>query len=539
VLTDSRMRVARTRRSPRARAEAGFTSLEPRVVDSLTSYDEAPYQSFPFPQAHPARMAVIATLLGVDAVPLQNAKVLEIGCAAGGHLIPLAEQLPQSSLLGIDASRRQIDQGQHIITMAGLNNIELRHENILDFADQGPFDYIIAHGVYSWTPPEVRQRMMEIIKSRLSARGVAYVSYNIYPGWRLRGLARDVMAYATRGVADPLEKPKQARRMAEEVVAGMKAAGHATSANLEAELERAAAESDDVIMHDYLEKVNEPVYFHEFARQASNVGLQYLGEAHFPDMFVHRFSKTLRNMVLSHSDDPLEREQFLDFALVRTFRQSLLCHADVPLDRSLRPERLLSLRVASNAKPDRHPVAFGDATEVSFQRSKSHLKTCDPLLKTVMMLLVEAWPNCLPIVDLLRQARSLLSEGGPNRETEFEADLKRLLPHLMHGYGASMLDLRPAEPGCVHFEGGCPRSSPLARLQAELGVPIVGRLHEVVTLDVLERQVLSFCDGTRDLPALARAVEAQQDQTTSSVKDGLPGILERLARQALLVDVQG
>src|SRR5262249_18767962 len=85
-----------------------------------TSYDEVPYPSVPFPQTHPDRPATVATLLGLNPVPADRCRVLELGCASGGNLIPLAYGLPDSTFLGIDLSSEQIAQGQKTVQALGL-----------------------------------------------------------------------------------------------------------------------------------------------------------------------------------------------------------------------------------------------------------------------------------------------------------------------------------------------------------------------------------------------------------------------------------
>jgi cyclopropane fatty-acyl-phospholipid synthase-like methyltransferase len=147
-----------------------------------TSYDEVPYESHPFPQTHPDRLATIATLLGLRPPPVQRCRVLELGCAAGGNLIPMALGLPQSSFVGIDLSAVEVAEGQQLIAQLGLKNVQLRHLSILDAGpDLGRFDYILCHGVYSWVPTAVQDKILDVCKHNLSPHGVAYVSYNTLP----------------------------------------------------------------------------------------------------------------------------------------------------------------------------------------------------------------------------------------------------------------------------------------------------------------------------------------------------------------------
>ena len=125
-----------------------------------TSYDSIPYESFPYAQTHPDRLATVARLFGMRAAPPARCTVLELGCAGGGNLIPMASELPGSRFLGVDLSSRQIEDGCRTIEALGVGNVELLHRSILDVDDDlGRFDYVICHGVYSWVPPEVQAKI--------------------------------------------------------------------------------------------------------------------------------------------------------------------------------------------------------------------------------------------------------------------------------------------------------------------------------------------------------------------------------------------
>src|SRR5687768_14514491 len=140
-----------------------------------TTYDKVPYNSVAFVQTHPDRLATIATFLGMDPAPVEHCRVLELGAASGGNLIPMAATLPESEFVGLDFSLRQVKVGQAAIETLGLTNVTIRHMNILEVTPElGQFDYIIAHGVYSWVPPQVQEKLLEICRQNLAPHGVAY-----------------------------------------------------------------------------------------------------------------------------------------------------------------------------------------------------------------------------------------------------------------------------------------------------------------------------------------------------------------------------
>ena len=115
------------------------------------TYDSVPYTSFAYAYTHPDLLCVLGRLFGLSPAPPKRCRVLELGCASGGNLIPMAELLPDSSFVGIDRSRVQIDRGRALVGELGLANIELSQGDImrLDTQALGSFDYVICHGVFA------------------------------------------------------------------------------------------------------------------------------------------------------------------------------------------------------------------------------------------------------------------------------------------------------------------------------------------------------------------------------------------------------
>ena len=97
---------------------------EPQSTDPIQqAYDQIPYTSMCNPRTHPDVLAVSAMLAGLNPPPIARCRVLEIGCASGGNLLPMAQTIPQGTFVGIDLSPRQIDSARAVATAAGLKNI--------------------------------------------------------------------------------------------------------------------------------------------------------------------------------------------------------------------------------------------------------------------------------------------------------------------------------------------------------------------------------------------------------------------------------
>ena len=57
-------------------------------------YDEVHYPGLSHELSHPGHMGAVAQVLGLNPASPEHCRGLEIGCAAGYNLIPMAEMLP-------------------------------------------------------------------------------------------------------------------------------------------------------------------------------------------------------------------------------------------------------------------------------------------------------------------------------------------------------------------------------------------------------------------------------------------------------------
>jgi len=258
------------------------------------AYDTVPYPASTHPQTHPENLAVVGTLFGLKPPPATRCRVLEIGCSNGSNLVPMAATLPESEFVGIDLAARPVSQGQGMIRDLGLNNIRLIPGDLGQVdSTWGQFDYVIAHGIYSWVPAPVRERILALCRDQLTEHGIAFVSYNAHPGGHARNMLREMMRFHVRGTADPEERMKQAtalvRFLAESV-----SRQDPYRVFLGGELDGILKHDRNHLYHDELAEINESFYFAQFLEQASHFRLQYLGEADFFEMFDHGYSPETR-----------------------------------------------------------------------------------------------------------------------------------------------------------------------------------------------------------------------------------------------------
>ena len=516
------------------------------------SYDAVPYSVCSFPQTRPDRLAATATLLGMNPPSPDRCRVLELGCASGGNLIPLALAHPNSEFVGIDLSPRQIKQGQDVARELGLSNLKLQAMSILDWgADSEQFDYILTHGVYSWVPPQVQERILQISARQLSPQGVAYVSYNTYPGWHARAAIREMMWFHTRHLEDAVERIGAARQLMAFLAAatgspGGKSNGQAPArsdggygALLQQELKLLQRVPDTYLLHEHLEEFNEPLYFHQFVQRVADHGLQYLAEAQINSMMVGRYGPEIEKTLRGFSGGLLDIEQYMDFLRNRMFRQTLLCHAEVRLAERLQPAAMESLYIASVAEPSSKQVCF-EPEQVEEFRAPGNicLQSRDPLMKAAMWCLHENDSVPVSFAELIGCAHRMLNDAGVSDGASGEAFAGRLL----NAFAAGVIELSASAPCYTAKISQKPAASPYARLRAREGGNIVNYRLEPVALGEPSRLVLSHLDGQHDTDALVRVVvewtrSAGRDQgatapTAAPIEERAVEYIQRFLRAA-------
>lgn len=489
---------------------------------SETAYDSVLYPGHAHAHTHPNRIAAIAQLFGLDAPAVSTARILEIACGDGANLIPIAYSLPRAQCVGFDLAATAVAQAQEKIEKLGLTNCRTTVADLASVGKSfGEFDYVIAHGLYSWIPAPIRDALMKLIANVLAPAGVAFVSYNIYPGWHVGRMVRDMMRFHTREIAGADEKIEQARALLRFLSTAQDETDDVRRV-LVAECKRMAKHSPGHMFHDDLADVNDPVYFHEFVAHAKRCGLQFVAEADFATMSAAELPTATRDKLDELRGDPVLHGQYMDFITCRRFRQSLLCRARTKVAASPVPEALRGLCFASAARADAPQVDLTKDVEVQFRwGERSSLRTDHPLAKAVFLTLGKKWPEAVSFNDLLAEAtRRATSESDDNSA----AALERIL---LAGFGMRMVDVASERWHSVSMPSERPKASAVARLESESRVFVTSPMHRAVSVDdALARRVLQLCDGLRTVPDILSSLSREDCSATPA---DLTSQLERLA----------
>lgn len=548
VPRDEKIRELGIKESPRNHPERTERTME----RATTSYDELPYSSHPLAAGHPENLACKALLYGLRPASVENCRLLELGCSTGGNLIPLGELLPAGEFVGLDHAARQIARGRAMVETLGLTNVNLQALSFEEVDERlGTFDYIVCHGVYSWVSPENQQRILEIVSKLLRPNGVALISYNVYPGWHLRGMVRDILLRETAGRGDAQSQVQHARAYLDFLASAAPDAEGVYTRMLRQEANLLRRTPDTYVFHEHLETVNLPVYFRDFAQAASQHRLQYLGEASFSSVVANLPLET-RNRLEHLSRDRIDWEQQLDYLCCGTFRRSLLCHAGGSVTARPLPHAIPQLRLACHARATTADADLASAEPLEFRTAEgAAVTTTHPLVKAALAVLIEQWPRSCAFADLVELAAARVGRAADPVRNLQESEL--LAAALLRCHECGLVDTHLVEPAIAARVSERPRTTRVARLQAAQGDSVSNQRHRIVDLHEVDRFLLAQLDGTRDLATLRAELVSLVRQGTLTLErngqsvanhDDLPEFVRRalqlslnkLADLALLVE---
>ena len=295
-------------------------------------YADLGYLSQPFPYASAPFLESYARLLGLSPAPASTARILEIGSSYGGNLISQALFYPHATFTGIEIAPTQVSVGKTYIDQLGITNLGLLEGDVNESHEHlGTYDYIIAHGFYSWVDEETKDNFLRLCKEHLAENGILYMSYNTYPGWHKMDSVRSLLEFANKDI-DTLnhrEKVRHGKTVASKLGALMLEYDTVKTqqASFLQSLRHTLQKQDCYVGHDHLEPVNTPMYFHQCMDHMAEHGFTYLCDCDLNLSFSDVYDETLRTKLQELAPhDPLAREQYIDFMLNTAFRKSLFTH---------------------------------------------------------------------------------------------------------------------------------------------------------------------------------------------------------------------
>ena len=471
-------------------------------MPTLASYDELPYDSLPLPETQPDFLAAIARLHGFEAPDPAHARILELGCAQGGNLVPLAWRWPESDCVGVELSRVQAAAGAAFIKRLGLTNVRIVHGDLAALPDDlGAFDYIIAHGVFSWVPPAVQQALLEVCRRHLSPQGIAYISFNVEAGWSALRPLRDALLARTANESAAPQRYAAARIVLDEL------AQEWTDPALLKEIAYLKTAAPSYLFHEYLAEYNAPMPFGEFAAQLDQHGLRYVGEAG-PRRAVVELEDAWGLTPEGMAGRWLGAESALDDAIGTRFRRALIARADAPCAQPPREGVLSELAFYADLACDEEIDLEHDSEQSFVNPTGNTFAVSDALAKAALIALSSAYPRALSHPDLIAAALAVRHECGICGEADMARFNQAWFSLLsIHSVMPTLPELTAVE--AANEPGSRPRAHALARLQAATtGWVVSGTRHVAIDLDAAARAMVQWMDGSRDQAALGEAMQA-------------------------------
>lgn len=484
-------------------------------------YDTIPYRGTAIPNTGPDHLALCSIWHHGPHPSLRGYRLLDLGCGDGANLLPLAFYNPDSTFVGIDNSRTEIKWAREGVRCLNLDNL---HFVVADVRDLGstefePFDYMIAHGLYSWVPEDARDALLSFCRENLVPTGLAYISYNAQPGWAIRRLVRKTLLRA-RSVREAAveNKAKRAIEVAARLLEDLPSRDYAHAVLLAEELERVRNGKPFYVFHEYLTEVNEGFWLRDFVERAQKHDLNYVADAQFCRWEGH-VPAELKEVLAKRDLDPIEQEETADLLGDRYFRASILCRADAVRKSTSHQELLEEVHIATSLSAESDPFDLREGVVEHFAGTGFTAKD-DPevtlnasITKAAVVLLSAEWPSGMRLQALYDRAAQLLETHGCQLEPGARAQLSEELITL---FEAGQVDFRLKEPTYSPEPSEYPQAHALARFEAEHREALTTPYHVPLPFDAQTRALVSQMDGSRSRAALRQAFgEELVDQTLS------------------------
>jgi SAM-dependent methyltransferase len=418
-------------------------------------YESRIYPAMSHPLADPALTAVAARMAGLKTPQPAKARILEIGCGSGHHLIPLAMRWPGSEFVGIDLADRAIREARGRAAAAGVRNIGFHALDLRDFKPAGgAFDFIIAHGFFSWVPDEVKAALLMFCGENLSPAGIATVSFNLESGWAPRW----PLIQKTRAI-------QQAR--GGDLISALEILRFVTDPDLPemAIIDDMLAKGPAILGFDDFSPVNDPWRVDRFIPAAANAGLRWLGESDPAENIPSGLEDDSIEELAESAVDSIAFHQALDEAAGRTFRSGMLCRMDAPVEELISCGLVFDLSVRAGVEP------IGAARLEIWQAIRAFAPACVPLREVAATL---------PDADAKELA-----------DTVFEG--------FSQGWILPRIEPLAYDPNSPPF----PTLNPFRLLCASEGLPLVDAWHRPCQFPEAHYAVLAAMDGTRNVRELA------------------------------------
>ncbi|MCV6638474.1 class I SAM-dependent methyltransferase [Candidatus Albibeggiatoa sp. nov. NOAA] len=480
-----------------------------------SSYDELPYHSVLGYEFQPNALASLSALHGFSPPAMKKARILELGCGDGTNIIAIAQSLPDAECWGVDISEKQLAAAQKTVDEVGLKNVTLKQIDLMEVNESlGQFDYISVHGLFSWIPAELQDKILSICKNNLAFNGLACISYNTLPGWNMLKTTLDMMRFHQQHIDNSSIEHRiaEARGLLQIAADIGQEQQSFYGVFLQERLQTLSKQSDDYLFHEYLEGVNQPLYFHEFVTKAEQHDLAYVTDVDFRSSLN---VKTKHQHVFDQlaKKDRVTREQYHDFLFNRSYRSSILCHAGQKINPEIDAKALAKLQIAAFLTPETNISSLVVEPKPAYFKTQlgQRVEVKHTLTQAAVNYLGQQYPQPVVFDDLFKK---VLENMQLQHETEANIKIYRevLSEELLQLYIQNVIELMAYTPAFETKISERPVASPLARWQLKNQKPMANLQCKTGEIDGLTANVLLHLDGERTADDLVKMLSEQVDK---------------------------
>ena len=274
----------------------------------------------------PGLLRLACLSAGIAPPSTKSLNYLELGFGQGLS-INIHAAAVDGEFWGTDFNPTQVAHARAIAEAAG-SGAKLFEDSFADFAarpDLPEFDIIGLHGIWTWISDENSRVIVDLIRRKLRAGGIVYISYNCLPGWAasmpLRHLMKLHADYAAEA-SGMLAKLDGAVAFAQQVIesGALFFAGNPAVAE---RLKRMSAMNRNYLAHEFFTHDWRVMPFSDVARWLDDAKVSFVASAHLLDHVEAVNLSEAGVKLLSGISHPLLRQSVRDYFVNQQFRRDI------------------------------------------------------------------------------------------------------------------------------------------------------------------------------------------------------------------------
>jgi SAM-dependent methyltransferase len=298
-----------------------------RETDWTAGYvTELEYTYGYYRELSPSLLRLACLSAGIAPPSTKQLQYLELGFGQGLS-INIHAAAVDGDFWGTDFNPTQVTHARALAEASG-SGAKLFEDSFAEFAarpDLPEFDIIGLHGIWTWISDENSRVVVDLIRRKLRAGGIVYISYNCLPGWAPAVPLRHLMKLHADFAAEAsgmLAKLDGAVSFAQQVIDSGALFFRGNPAVAE-RLKRMSALDRNYLAHEFFTHDWRVMPFSDVARWLDDAKLNYVTSAHLLDHVEAVNLTEAGQKLLSSISHPVLRQSVRDYFVNQQFRRDI------------------------------------------------------------------------------------------------------------------------------------------------------------------------------------------------------------------------